>query len=281
MTSVVCLKRTKEKVLVDCDVYIGRKISLGWDFKGSPWANPFKGPRAVYEYYKWIQQDEQKELREKGKRKLKNCVLGCWCIGKKDKFSCHGEVWVYICDGVMPDMLAQVVANEEKTLKNVEKYKRRFLTKLGDITPLSRQDRIIGMFTSAFMGDALGSRFEFTGKKRPEFKAKMKEGFTFTSRRTKKTRTYAPGQVTDDSEMMIMLATHLIKEEGDIDAESLTEDYIKWAHSGQNFMGKNTTDLFATITTLRVILLIMKRNSSLNLVITKNPNILQNLQIIN
>lgn len=252
MTTVVCLKRSKEKVLVDCDVYIGRKLTMGgWDMKESEWANPFKGPRAVYEYYKWIHEDDQKELREKGKRKLKNKVLGCWCMGKKDKFSCHGEVWIYICDGVMPDMLTEVVANEEKTLKKVEKYKEKFLSKLGNIQPLSREDRIIGMFTAAFMGDALGAKFEFAGKKREQFKPKMKKGFTFFSKRTKESRTYAPGQVTDDSEMMIMLATNLINNEGEIEAESLVEEYIKWAHSGQSFMGKNTVDLFAGITTLK------------------------------
>lgn len=251
MTTVVCLKRTKEKVLVEYDIYIGRKItSKFWDLKESEWANPFKGPRAVYEYYKWIHQDEQKELREMGKKKLKNCILSCWCLGKKDHFSCHGEVWIYICDGVMPEMLKEVIEQEEKVQKSIEKYKNRFLEKLKDIKPLSREDRIVGMFTAAFMGDALGAKFEFTGKKRPEFEAKMTKGFTFTSRRTKESRTYAPGQVTDDSEMMIILARHLT-EYDEIDAESLTEDYIKWAHSGQNFMGKNTFELFASIKTLK------------------------------
>ena len=171
-------------------------------------------------------------------------------MGKKDRLSCHGEVWVDICDGEMPEMLKEVIDNEEKLLKQIEKYKKKFSDGLKDIKPLSKEDRIIGMFTAAFMGDALGAKFEFLGKKRPDFNPKMKEGFTFTSKMTRKPVNYAAGQVTDDSEMMIILATHLTKYD-EIDAEVLTEEYINWAHSDQNFMGKNTRDLFASITTLK------------------------------
>lgn len=40
--TVVHLKREKGKIVVDCDVYIGRRIKRGgWDLPQSKWANPF------------------------------------------------------------------------------------------------------------------------------------------------------------------------------------------------------------------------------------------------
>lgn len=41
--TVVHLKRKDGKVVQDCDVYIGRRLTMGgWNLKDSIWANPFK-----------------------------------------------------------------------------------------------------------------------------------------------------------------------------------------------------------------------------------------------
>ena len=252
-TTVVALKRSGGKIVQDCDVYVGRKLTMGGWNLDSPYGNPFKGKRAVYEYYKWIMEDEQKELRDKAKKKLTNKCLGCFCKKDGKPVPCHGDILVYICDGKMPKELKQVIKAEEGVLDEVKTNQAAFTKWLGKIEPLSSADRIAGMFTCAFMGDALGMRHEFTGKK-VKFEPLMEEGFAFTSKRTHQTHVYAPGQVTDDSEMTIILATHVankLAKNKKIDATSLVEKYMTWANSGQNFMGKNTLELLSKIKTIK------------------------------
>lgn len=255
-TTIVGLKRSGGKFVIGCDIYVGRKFTMGgYDYReDSPFCNRFKGTRAVYEYYKWMMEDEQKSLRKKAKKELTGSILGCYCMGKgKDANSCHGQVLVYICDDKMPKELKQVIKAEEGILDELKTNQASFIKWLGKIQPLSSEDRIVGMFTCAFMGDALGMRHEFTGKK-VKFEPLMEEGFAFTSRRTHQTHVYAPGQVTDDSEMTIILATHVANrcsKNKKIDATSLAEKYMAWTNSGQNFMGKNTLELFSGIKTLK------------------------------
>jgi hypothetical protein len=87
-TKVVKIMRKKNKVVQDCDVYIGRECRKGgWNLDASKWANPFVGKEAVDKYRKYILSkptllEDIEELR--GKR------LGCWCKPKP----CHGDVLI-------------------------------------------------------------------------------------------------------------------------------------------------------------------------------------------
>lgn len=89
---LVKMKRTKERIIQGCDVYIGRRLNMGeWKLEQSKWANPFKVPKdgnlsevlRKYKEYVLKNEDLMKSLPE-----LKDKVLGCWCKPNK----CHGDV---------------------------------------------------------------------------------------------------------------------------------------------------------------------------------------------
>lgn len=91
MTTVVRIQRKNNKVVQDCDVYIGRACYRGgWELPQSKWHNPFTlnkyGSDAIILYEKYIREsgllNDIEELR--GKR------LGCWCKPKQ----CHGDILV-------------------------------------------------------------------------------------------------------------------------------------------------------------------------------------------
>jgi hypothetical protein len=89
--SVVRIRRKGGKVVVGCDVYIGRAMTMGgWKLTASKWANPYKvvaGDRAAacaqYEAYVRASPDLMASLDE-----LDGKVLGCWCKPEM----CHGDV---------------------------------------------------------------------------------------------------------------------------------------------------------------------------------------------
>ena len=59
------------------------------------------------------------------------------------------------------------------------------------------------------------------------------------------------GQVTDDTEMSLILY-HLVSEKGEgITKEEIVKKYLKWANSGTPFMGLNTRMLFKGVTTYK------------------------------
>jgi len=104
--SVVRVRRKNGEVVQWCQVYIGRKCTMGgWDIReDSKWANPF----TVKEYGR----DEALKKYEQYVRECPNLwnsleeldgkILGCWCLcekgqeisnqEKKDKEICHGQV---------------------------------------------------------------------------------------------------------------------------------------------------------------------------------------------
>ena len=105
-TSVVRIRRKGGRVVQDCDVYIGRRMTMGgWNLPASPWANPFTarecGSRAgaARRYEEWLKNERPDLLARlpelRGKR------LGCWC--KPD--ACHGDVLARLADGG-PSMLS-------------------------------------------------------------------------------------------------------------------------------------------------------------------------------
>lgn len=92
---VVCLKRKKGVVVQDCDVYIGRRLTMGgWKLPSSEWQNPFSlkqydnNREKVLELYR-----EYIESRPDLIAKLSTLSgkkLGCWCHPNP----CHGDILI-------------------------------------------------------------------------------------------------------------------------------------------------------------------------------------------
>ena len=114
-TTVVRIRRKGGKIVQGCDVYIGRKVTMGgWDLKRSKWANPFKHtendlPNEISDEGKDVKEGEKEEgiyqneclrkyrdyvLNSKelldSLHELKGKSLGCWCKPN----DCHGDVLI-------------------------------------------------------------------------------------------------------------------------------------------------------------------------------------------
>ena len=93
-TRVVRLKRSKGQIVQNCDVYIGRRMTMGgWNLSASKWANPFtikeyKTAEAAIKKYKEYLLGNKSLLADLPE--LKGKVLGCWC----KPAACHGDVLV-------------------------------------------------------------------------------------------------------------------------------------------------------------------------------------------
>ena len=92
LTTVVKLQRRNGRVVTDCDVYIGRRWSMGgWRLPQSKWHNPFtvkqcgSAVNAIKRYEEYLR--EQAGLR-KSLHELQGKRLGCWC----KPAPCHGDV---------------------------------------------------------------------------------------------------------------------------------------------------------------------------------------------
>jgi ADP-ribosylglycohydrolase len=271
-TTVVCLKGQKGQELEEDQVYIGRKMSQGgWNLPSSDFANPYKGRNPVAAYYRWLMEDEQKDLRKKMKKNLKGKMIACWCYNSNDPKEgsfCHGDAIIAVTDDVINYNLERVLKEEEELFQSVKEQREVFNTIIEEMEPLSYQDRIVGMFTAAFMGDTKGSLYEF-GKEHPEYEDRITERLTIHGNRYNKddTYSYGLGQVTDDSEMAIVLAGHLVeqyeiikkkkklteeqKKNIQIDAEKLAVEYMTWCNSSTSAVGKNTRELFGGVKTLK------------------------------
>lgn len=91
-TKIVRLKRSKGKVVQGCDIYIGRKCTMGgWNLSQSKWSNPFSvtscgsSENAVKKYREFLLGNQVllSQIQE-----LKGKILGCWC----KPHACHGDV---------------------------------------------------------------------------------------------------------------------------------------------------------------------------------------------
>ena len=91
-TRVVKIARKNKQIVQFCNVYIGRRWSIGgWNLQQSKWANPFTIKKCgsieiVLQKYKQHvlgNKDLMASLHE-----LDGKVLGCWCKPNK----CHGDV---------------------------------------------------------------------------------------------------------------------------------------------------------------------------------------------
>jgi hypothetical protein len=100
LTTVVHLKRTKERIIQGCDVYIGRRWNMGgWALEESIWHNPFKladAKKATPEEIDEVLRKYEAHVRSKPElmsrllSDLQGKSLGCWCLPKP----CHGNVLV-------------------------------------------------------------------------------------------------------------------------------------------------------------------------------------------
>jgi len=96
--TVVKLQRKRNKIIQDCDIYIGRQLNRGgWKLKKSKWANPFtisakySREEALKKYKEYVLSSPEllKSLIElSGKR------LGCWCHNGTKNPPCHGDVLI-------------------------------------------------------------------------------------------------------------------------------------------------------------------------------------------
>ncbi|AVK77407.1 hypothetical protein pmac_cds_719 [Pandoravirus macleodensis] len=106
VTRVVKLKRNGGRIMQDCDVYIGRRWTIGgWDLPQSEWANPYS-VRAVGSAAEAVRLYEHEHLPRHPELlakvgSLKGLVLGCWCK-KHANDPCHGDVLARLADAA-PD----------------------------------------------------------------------------------------------------------------------------------------------------------------------------------
>lgn len=108
------------------------------------------------------------------------------------------------------------------------------------------RDRVKGMLTGHFMGDALGAPYEFWKWNKDRIYSGKLNIDLFRKRvmfnRGEEIR-YPPGSVTDDSQMTIALINALIKKRK-WDRETVVLSYCKWSHTNNTGMGRNTAFIF-------------------------------------
>lgn len=103
-TTVVRIRRKGGEVVQGCDVYIGRRCTMGgWKLESSKWANPYTvkehgRERACQLYREYILATPA--LRE-ALEELRGKVLGCFCcdepvreeeVNESNRYKCHGVV---------------------------------------------------------------------------------------------------------------------------------------------------------------------------------------------
>ncbi len=109
-------------------------------------------------------------------------------------------------------------------------------------------DKIQGMFAAIFVGDALGGIFE--RRPVPEYTNVIDQPIKMVSRYYHKISS-SIGQITDDSEMTLMILNRLIKDKK-YKKEKILMDYLEWANlKGPKFTGINTRNLFGNVKTER------------------------------
>lgn len=99
---LVRIRRNKEGIIQDCDVYIGRANNQGgWNLPRSKWHNPYtikqygSAEKVCGLYFKYIiNSDLFHDLPE-----LESKIIGCWCdppkdIGSLNSFYCHGCILI-------------------------------------------------------------------------------------------------------------------------------------------------------------------------------------------
>jgi len=118
--------------------------------------------------------------------------------------------------------------------------------------PLTKQsldmDRVRGMFLAGALGDALGAPHEFKTVKY-SYTGKL-EHKTILSSRFGYRAELAIGQVTDDTEMCMVILDSVLANQGYAWLDVL-KNYIEWANSDSRWIGINTREVFKGIKTTR------------------------------
>lgn len=145
---VVKIARKGGKIAVDCDVYIGRRCTMGgWDLKESKWHNPFKvddkNPidKVLDDFYYYIKSFETHESCNGESNlmndlyELKGKVLGCWCKIKGNE-PCHGDVLI--------NLLNEQIRNKRKLeSQNTEMFEKLELDKKNTKLVMKQLDVIV------------------------------------------------------------------------------------------------------------------------------------------
>lgn len=108
-------------------------------------------------------------------------------------------------------------------------------------------NRVTGMLFGVAIGDALGAPYEFGPGKNLSFNGSVVH-WTQVPSRFQGTKKMPPGQVTDDTEMTIVLGTSLVTH-GKYVRDEVVKAYQTWA-STTSIIGKNTRWLFKSVTSL-------------------------------
>lgn len=108
--TVVRIRRKDNKVVQDCDVYIGRRMTQGgWNLPNSIWANPYQVKDYGLNEAIRLYEEHLRALIAKNPATWKMRILelsgkslGCWC---KDKTTspCHGDIIVKIFSELVLD----------------------------------------------------------------------------------------------------------------------------------------------------------------------------------
>lgn len=112
---------------------------------------------------------------------------------------------------------------------------------------MSSLDCVQGTLVGVVLGDALGAPHEYC--RNLAYTGKLEHSSQFFTR-WQGSYTLPPGQVTDDSEMTIILARSLLQG-GGYDPDKVALSYMEWANSGVRTIGTNTRGLFKGIKTLK------------------------------
>ena len=102
-TKVVRIRRKDGMIIQGCDIYIGRRMTMGgWNLEESPFANPYKIKEygsadivcALYETYIRNKPDLIAILPI-----LRGKTLGCWCENPE---KCHGSILIKLLNEYYP-----------------------------------------------------------------------------------------------------------------------------------------------------------------------------------
>jgi ADP-ribosylglycohydrolase len=113
---------------------------------------------------------------------------------------------------------------------------------------MNRIDRIKGLLIGGALGDALGAPHEFKYSER-NYSGRLEHKAKIFNRFTNVTKYLQVGQVTDDTEMMLIITRRLIEDNKYI-RDNILHDYMSWA-SNAFAMGRNTRALFKGIKTIK------------------------------